>query len=234
MIRNVVKHIPGARKAFHALAEAQCLSRSKKAIEAYLGDGNNKPKRLHLGCGNHLLGGWLNSDYYPRNPLVVHIDATKTFPLPANSFEYVFSEHMIEHISYIDGLTMLAESCRILKSGGKIRISTPNLKFLIDLYSESKSQIQTDYIHWSINTLVHCEEETDALVINNFVRDWGHQFIYDHATLRRSLERCGFVNVEPFEINESKDDSFRNLENESRMPAGFLRLETITLEATKP
>ena len=62
------------------------------------------------------------------------IDITKKFPFVSSTFDYVFSEHMIEHIKYQDGLKMLNESFRVLKPSGKIRISTPDLQFLLDLY----------------------------------------------------------------------------------------------------
>jgi hypothetical protein len=71
------------------------------------------------------------------------------------------------------------------------------------------------------------------MVINNFVRNWGHLFIYDEKTLRHSLETAGFAEVESFRLNESNDPNLRNLENEKRMPEGFLQFESFTLEAVK-
>ena len=70
-------------------------------------------------------------------------------------------------------------------------------------------------------------------VINNFVRDWGHLFIYDEKILRFSLEQAGFSNVIRCELNTSADEGLRDLEFEPRLPPGFLRLETMTLEATR-
>ncbi len=35
------------------------------------------------------------------------LGATKPFPFEANSFDYVFSKHMIEHIGYAEGLQCL-------------------------------------------------------------------------------------------------------------------------------
>ena len=81
-------------------------------------------RKLHIGCGNHVLDSWLNSDFYPDIANILHLDATKPFPLEDEDFDYVFSEHMIEHVPYSDGLFMLKECCRILKKNGKIRIST--------------------------------------------------------------------------------------------------------------
>src|SRR5262245_6313463 len=111
--------------------ETRRLRSDRKVIEKYLAE--HKVRKLHVGCGNNILGGWLNSDYCPSDSRVIHVDATKPFPFVENLFDYVFSEHMIEHVSYLGGLSLLAEACRVLKPGGKIRISTPDLAFLVNL-----------------------------------------------------------------------------------------------------
>jgi len=112
----------------------------KKLIEHYL--GQQKTRKLHLGCGGNIIDGWLNSDLFPLSNDVVHIDVTKTYPFDDETFDYVFSEHMIEHISHAQGQHMLKECFRVLKHGGKIRISTPDLSFLILLYQSDKSELQ--------------------------------------------------------------------------------------------
>ena len=99
--------------------------------------------KLHLGCGRNILDGWINTDYNTAKfSGSDYLDVTKKFPYDNNSVDYIFSEHMIEHISYQDGKFMLEESFRVLKSSGKIRISTPDLKFLIKLYNEDKTELQ--------------------------------------------------------------------------------------------
>jgi len=130
---------------------------------------------------------------------------------------------------------MLSECHRILKPGGRIRIATPDLSFLIDLYAPYKSELQNDYIRWALDNFVpDVPAPLDTFVINNFVRDWGHKFIYDQKVLRLSLENVGFLNIVKRNLNESGHEDLRELENESRMPNGFLALETIVLEAEKP
>jgi len=204
----------------------------KKIIEQYL--GQYKTRKLHLGCGNNIIDGWLNSDLFPLSNDVVHIDVTKTYPFDDETFDYVFSEHMIEHISHAQGQHMLKEGFRVLKHGGKIRMSTPDLSFLILLYKSEKSELQKKYIKWATETFIdnapYCE---DTFIINNFVRDWGHTFINDEKVLSISLEKAGFKEITKFSLNESEDEILRNLENEKRMPEGFLRLESFTLEGTK-
>jgi predicted SAM-dependent methyltransferase len=239
MIRRLAKKVPGARRVHQALLRGhQALQRirkiaSSKTLAVHYVASNNV-RKLHIGCGQNVLAGWLNSDYYPADPNVIHLDATMNFPFDGDTFEYVFSEHMIEHISYPQGLAMLKECCRILKRNGRLRISTPDLKFLINLYSDQKSELQKSYIKWASDTFIQNTEYTDTMVINNFVRGWGHLFIYDEKTLRHSLELSGFADIVAYKINESDDTNLVDLENEERMPAGFLQLETFTLEARKP
>jgi len=197
--------------------------------------------KLHLGCGKNLLGGWINTDSKTSLQGCDYLDVTEKFPYDDNSVDYIFSEHMIEHINYQDGKFMIEESFRVLKSGGKIRISTPDLKFLINLYTEDKTDLQKKYIDYSVNhKSYNVSIGTDTFIINNFVRDWGHTFIYDEKTLKSLLESIGFSDVKSYLISESEDENLKNLENindsENRgqgQTKEFLQLETFTLEATK-
>lgn len=188
-------------------------------------------KKLNLGCGENVLAGWLNVDFDPLSAEVVYLDATARFPLPDGVFDFIFSEHMIEHVSYAHAEHMLRECFRIMKAGGRIRISTPDLKFLMDLYRDDKSPLQVEYVRKS--AAEGGIKALDTHVINRFVREWGHLFIYDEKTLRIALEQAGFAEIERCALNESKAPALRDIENETRRPPGFLRLETLTLEGVK-
>lgn len=191
-------------------------------------------RKLQIGCGGHGIVGWLNADLAPDSPQILQLDATRPFPFPDSCFDYVFSEHMIEHVDLPGGRRMLAECHRILKPGGKLRISTPDLGFLIDLYRDDPDPLQRRYMDWFENA--HLKEDpaaSPALVINNFVRNWGHQFIYDETTLRGALSGAGFSRIARFELGASDDEALQGLENAARMPEGFLALETLTLQAVR-
>ena len=192
---------------------------------------SNEIKKLHIGAGNRKINNWLNTDIGNKTIMPV-VDVTKKFPFDTGTFNYVFSEHMIEHINYQDGVKMLKESFRVLKSNGKIRISTPDLQFLIDLYSKEKDQLQKDYIEWSCKNY-NLTEGSIIEVVNNYFQSWGHQFIYDKKTIENTLKAAGFTKVEFFKINESNSLELKDLENDTRLPKNFLQLESLSVEATK-
>ena len=189
--------------------------------------------KLHLGCGRNILDGWINTDYNTAKfGGSEYLDVTKKFPYNNNSVDYIFSEHMIEHITYHEGKFMLEESFRVLKVGGKIRISTPDLKFLIKLYNEDKTELQKRYIEYSFKEYkLDCN--SDTFVINNFHRDWGHIFIYDEKTLKSLFELIGFFDLKCYGLMESDDEELRGLEHIIRQPDGFIQLESFTVEGTK-
>ena len=168
--------------------------RRGKQIDAYL--RTHDVRKLQLGAGEHPHDGWLNTDLhgYGRDDLVF-LDVRKRFPIPDAAFDLVYSEHMLEHLTYLEGQSCLRESFRVLRPGGVIRIATPSLERLARLYEGG--ELQERYVRWAVETL---EPETDeplpGVVINNFFRSWGHRFIYDAQTLRHALAEAGFVDVE--------------------------------------
>jgi len=200
-----------------------------RKIKSYLAGAGEK--KLVLGCGASILTGWLNTDFEPVSDEVTYVNVTLPFPFPDGTFDYIFTEHMIEHIPYADAQHMLRECFRVMKPGGRIRVSTPNLEFLFDLYRSDKSPLQKEYIRWCAGEWGVKEQDTH--VINFYARAWGHCFIYDEKVLKKAMEEAGFVEVERCALNESRNPIFQNIENESRMQPGFLKLETLTLEGTK-
>ena len=204
----------------------------RKLAERYI--LQSQVRKLHLGCGWNLLPGWLNMDYIPERRGAFYLDARQPFFFKDQTFDFIFSEHMIEHMSYLDGLKMLGECHRILKRYGNIRIATPDLAFLIALYRDDKSPLQRDYIAWANRTFVRdAPEDNEVFVINNFMRDWGHTFIYNENTLRTAMSNAGFSDIVKCELCQSTHDALCNLESLARIPTKFLELETITLEGTK-
>jgi len=220
-------------EARSALRERQHRLRRKGLIDEYL--RSCRPRKLQLGCGANLLAGWLNSDFEPADGSVIFVDARRRLPFDDSTFDYVFTEHMLEHLDYLEGRAMLGECCRILRPGGRIRIATPDLRFLIELYSPQKSDLQQRYIAWAAATFFpEIGIPEDVFVINNFFRAWGHKFIYDFSSLSGAMREGGFDQIQPRKVGESDDADLRNLESHGvSIPEEFNRLETLVVEGTR-
>ena len=149
-------------------------------------------RKLQIGAGGSHKPDWLNTDIEPVREQV-YLDATERFPLSNNSVHYVYSEHVIEHVSYQQGLGMLKESYRVLAPGGKVRFATPNLMKFIGLFQETKSTEMQTYMaakmgwhQWPVTP------DPECYILNQQLRQWGHQFVYTPKLLRSSLEAAGF------------------------------------------
>ena len=210
------------------------MTRTRR-IDLYL--RTHSERRLQLGAGANPYPGWLNTDVedFRRRGEVVYMDAREPFPLPDESFDVVFSEHMLEHLTYADGRHCLRECQRVMRPGGRIRLATPSLDRLIQLYGDDLTDLQRRYIRWSVETFIaHADAELPGFVLNNFLRNWGHEFVYDVQTLRHALETAGFVDVSEHAVGESDDPRLVGLERHMRSAAEFNAYETMVLEARRP
>lgn len=196
---------------------------------------NHKITKLHIGAGSNVLAGWLNVDYFALRLRVLHMDATRKFPFEDARFDYVFNEHMIEHIPHIGAMKMLREIHRVLKPGGILRVSTPDIGFLVDLLKDELSSLQTRYVEESARHYVPSAlpGHEAVFVVNNFFYNFGHCMIMTKGLLRAMLEDAGFRNIVEKEILQSDYEELRGLENVNKLSTGFLELESMIFEATK-
>ncbi len=235
----LLQDLARARKTLSAQMRRAHGRRAHRAtIEAWLRAPG--PRLLHIGAGPNALPGWLNTDLEPRRARgAVFMDATKPFPLPDGSVDIVFSEHMIEHVSHADGLEILRECRRVLRPGGAIRVATPDLAVLLALYRrpEDLDDVQRAYLRHIVDGWIPgCPRYDPVFVINNAFRAWGHQFLYDEATLRLSLAEAGFIGMERVPIGTSRHAALHGIESHGKAAGGYAMavFETMALEATKP
>lgn len=196
----------------------------------------HKISRLHLGAGGKGLLDWFNTDLLPERWPVMHLDATRAFPLPNEGFYFVFSEHMIEHLPLNGGRNMVAECFRVLAPGGRIRIATPDLARIARLHAEAATPEHQQYLSWSVR---HNRLPTDLpaapVVINSLFHDHGHQFLFDEETLAALLRHAGFIEIRRCPPGESEHKEFHSIEiHHLVIGAEANHFETLILEARKP
>jgi predicted SAM-dependent methyltransferase len=204
------------------------------AIDAYV--ASHAVRKLHLGAGRATLPDWLSTDVAPQSEAVVYLDATAPFPVEDATFDYVFSEHMIEHMSWQAGVSMLRECARVMKPGATIRVATPDLKVLLALYTTKRDALAERYVRWiTDHALPGIRTYNAAFVINNAFRSWGHQFLYDGELLEAALREAGFVNVRRCAYGESPDRNLRGVECHGRNVGdeAMAAFETMVFEADR-
>jgi SAM-dependent methyltransferase len=167
-------------------------------IDDYL--SHHRMVKLQLGSGLRLLRGWLNTDCSLCFKSDCFLDATKLFPFRDQTFNFIFSEHLIEHLNYEQGVGMLKECYRVLKRGGSVRIACPDLKIY-----------------------------TECFALNRAMHSWGHKFLYDFDTVKKTMELAGFVGVTRFKSGVSNIPALRGLESRDKARI----FETMILQARK-
>jgi predicted SAM-dependent methyltransferase len=195
-------------------------------IQKYL--RNNPEPKLQVGCGPNSLEGWLNADLIYGD---IYVNATKKLPFGDNTLNFVFCEHLIEHFSKKEGFRLLKESYRVLKIGGIIRITTPDLQKLIRLYFDTNQFAKREdcirVIYGSEARLSTCE------YFNNYMHRWGHKFIYDEQFIRTVLTQIGYANLTFCNNKESKHKALLNLEKHFEKYPWLNQAETLIVEAEK-
>lgn len=179
------------------------------------------PVRVELGSGPHGIPGFLHVDAVKTGNVDVAADIRKLDWIPDNSVDELYSAHAVEHISYTEIMTVLAEWRRVLKPGGKITIKMPDLDFLCfahvnGIYAAEETMICifggfSDYPggpdgwekisgnpNWKRNTM------QDGQVPNpGQYTEWGaHKALYNFKTFKARLEAVGFRNVERIVEND--------------------------------
>ncbi len=196
--------------------------------------------KLNLGCGRNIMPGWINVDIAATSPGVFTMDVTRPFPFPDNSFDYVFSEHMFEHLDLAGQQNMMRECHRILRPRGVLRLAMPNFDFLVDLVNNPDSEINRRYLDWSYQMFIQDKVEYEVAkdnypvyVVNNFMHDWNHKFIHNPTTLKDLALSCGFCLGEKFPIGESPNLELQGCEkHQNEIPAWANNLETFVIEFT--
>jgi predicted SAM-dependent methyltransferase/uncharacterized coiled-coil protein SlyX len=141
-------------------------------------------EKLHLGCGPNRFDGWINIDI--DSPVAdLLMDLRDRLPYPDGGIEYVYFEHFLEHLGRADAVRMLAECRRVLSPGGTLRLSTPSLEHLAIVY------LRRDIAGWGADW----KPRSPCLMVNEGMRSWGHQHLYDAEDLRAVLLEAGFAAV---------------------------------------
>lgn len=218
---RMLSSIPGARSFARSAVQSVNRPFAKARLMRELA---RTPRPFRIEIGGHMRrDGWIvtNVNAFCR----LYLDATKPWPVDAGSVEYVFNDNVIEHLPLESGRAMLAQARRSLRSGGVIRIVTPDLRAHVSMYLDGEVSLRTDVsAHYrEIGQVV--EHPVDLVRIP--VAAFGHHagYLYDFETLASELTRAGFSNPTRCELGRSEHTALTGLDLRSHEGGAQLAVE---------
>jgi predicted SAM-dependent methyltransferase len=160
------------------------------------------PLRLHVGSGPERLEGWVNVDRQELPGVDLVADVTGGLPLQDGSAEAVFAEHFLEHLRLDHAIAFLHEAHRVLAPGGWLRLTTPNLEWVVATHYLDRSS----------------DPASQALGLNLGFHGWSHRFLWNRALLGEALEACGFEAPAWQSPGVSQQPLLRGLERHQQYP----------------
>ena len=121
------------------------------------------------------------------------LDIGERLPVETGAVDWVYAEHLIEHVPLPVAIGWLTEVRRILTPGGLLRLSTPDLRKYMEGYVNQdkffgKHRRRVDL---AIGVAPPMPARS-AFMVNQIFYHYGHRWIYDEAELRHVLGEAGF------------------------------------------
>jgi predicted SAM-dependent methyltransferase len=100
------------------------------------------PNLLNLGCGPHIYPSWVNADdYAPKRRLRERtfrpnwsLDIARRWRCDNDYWDGIFTQHVIEHLTYSEAVTVFKECYRTLRPGAWMRVCVPDLATYVRYY----------------------------------------------------------------------------------------------------
>lgn len=146
---------------------------------------------LQIGCGPHRKAGWINTDLLGNEAMDFPLDITKRFPFPDDYFSVIYGSEVIEHVTREDARRFLREARRVLRPGGVLRLTTPDIEAVAQIYlgTHPKGDIRLHEKYWLD------PEFSRDIWINAAFRFYGHQWLYSFDALSQELNDAGFAEI---------------------------------------
>ena len=167
-------------------------------------------RRLNWGCGSSPGGGWINSDIKEGPGIDISCDILEGLPLDTDSIDYIASIHTLPELSYPQIEPALVELRRVLRPGGVLRLSLPDLDKAIRAYTDG----DTDY--WLVP-----DEDVRSIGGKMIVQLTWYGYsksMYTFDFIEELLYRAGYTRVVKCEFQETASDhaGITELDNRER------------------
>lgn len=179
-------------------------------------DATTEPGPLYLIDGSHRF---------------TQLDIGEPLPIDDAAVDWVYAEHLVEHVPLGTVITWLREVRRVLRPGGVLRLTTPDLERYIQGYLDQQGGFFARHRR-RLRTLRVGPAMPDrrAFMMNQIFYHFGHRWIYDEAELRYALAAAGFDGWE-IRRREFQEGTRTDV---AALDTSFRRDETLYLEAVAP
>lgn len=104
---------------------------------------NIQDKHLHLGCGDRRLKGFINVDSLQTVATDIVSDISKLHEFEAGSVTSIYACHVCEHFAHDEIPPLFNRWFELLKPGGHLRISVPDIDRVVKIYIQNWDHFQT-------------------------------------------------------------------------------------------
>lgn len=170
----------------------------------------NRIVRLHWGCGERPVPGWINSDIRWREGVDLCADIRDGLALETSSVDYAVAIHALQDLPWLDIPIALAELKRVLKPDGVLRLGLPDMDRAIAAYERGDA----GYFYVPDDQARSVGAKLVAQLI--WYGSTRTPFNWDFA--REALERAGFRDVQrcAFRRTASRYDDIVTLDDRER------------------
>lgn len=139
---------------------------------------------LHLGCGAKYIDGLINADLYDDTVRDIAVDSLRLSNFDDASVDLIEHHHMLEHLSVADARKGLEEWARVLRPGGWLVMTTPNMDAIARLWIVSSYRGKFGPVdNSSLVDMLYGSQENDGMF---------HRAAYNPRHLRKMLTAGGF------------------------------------------
>ena len=138
---------------------------------------------LHLGCGGVVLPKpFENLDARLLAGIDHQCTADDLSKFEEATFDLVYASHILEHFTRDKTVDVVKEWVRVLKKDGILRVSVPSLKSMIEIYQKTHN----------------IDDVIGPMYGGQTYEQNFHYCIFDKASLKLLMEKCGLVAVHPW------------------------------------
>ena len=164
--------------------------------------------KINLGSGHWKLDGWVNVDLDIDSIPDVCANLAVRLPFRDGCADLMHTEDFIDQLELNEARAFLVDCHRILKPGGILRVLTPDLEKLAQLYLNDCEYLKN---LWREHVGVPLQTGTPGEIFNVGMRFAGHTFLYDAETFALLASECGFKPCRT-SYQQSKNEQLRGLD----------------------